>query len=52
MPHKKLLFIGFGDIAARTSHILLTEGCDVTGIARSERSVPPGLNYRDAQSFR
>lgn len=45
MQRKKLLFIGFGDIATRTSKALAAAGCAVTGIGRSERQVPSGVDY-------
>lgn len=45
MAQKKLLFIGFGDIATRASQLALAEGYAVTGIARSERTVPPSVDY-------
>jgi nucleoside-diphosphate-sugar epimerase len=45
MQDKKLLFVGFGDIANRASHALIEAGCAVTGIARSAREVPSGVDY-------
>ncbi len=45
MRQKKLLFVGFGDIATRASHLFLADGCAVTGIARSLRTVPDGVAY-------
>jgi len=45
LRQKKLLFVGFGDIATRASHRFLADGCRVTGIARSKRPVPKGVTY-------
>lgn len=45
MRQKKLLFVGFGDIATRASHHFLADGFKVTGIARSKREVPEGVVY-------
>lgn len=45
MWQKKLLFIGFGDIATRASRAMTAAGCAVAGVARSERQVPDGVDY-------
>lgn len=44
--NKKLhLFIGFGDIAARCSRLLLAQGDAVVGVSRSERTEPEGVEW-------
>ncbi|VUD69070.1 hypothetical protein TDB9533_04434 [Thalassocella blandensis] len=45
MPTKKHLFIGFGDIARRCAEKLIDAGANVVGIARSNKSVPQGVEF-------
>jgi nucleoside-diphosphate-sugar epimerase len=45
LRQKKLLFVGFGDIASRASNRFLADGWRVTGIARSQRTVPDWVTY-------
>lgn len=44
MKQKKLLFVGYGDIATRASRLFLADDCGVTGIARRERRPPAGVD--------
>lgn len=44
MSEKKLLFIGYGDIAGRTSRQLATNGYAITGVSRTPRELPEGVN--------
>ncbi|MBU2984967.1 NAD-dependent epimerase/dehydratase family protein [Saccharophagus degradans] len=44
MSGKKLLFIGYGDIAGRTSRQFATNGYSITGIARTPRQLPEGVS--------
>lgn len=45
MSAKKHLFIGFGDIARRCAEKLIDQGENVVGIARSDKSVPEGMEF-------
>jgi nucleoside-diphosphate-sugar epimerase len=40
---KSILFLGFGDLAARACALLPSEHC--VGVARSPKSVPPGVEF-------
>lgn len=42
MSGKKLLFIGYGDIAGRSSRQLATNGYHITGVSRSPKTLPHG----------
>lgn len=42
---KKLLFIGFGDIASRCVEQLIPQNYNCTGIARRDKPIPAGLNF-------
>lgn len=45
MNAKKLLFVGFGKIAAGCTGPLLQAGYEIVGIGRSKRAVPEGVHY-------
>ncbi len=46
MQRKKILFLGFGDIATRASQLL--SGADILGIARSPKTVPANVDFFQA----
>lgn len=45
MSVTKHLFIGFGDIAAKCAEKLLQQGDEVVGIARSQKTLPNGVQF-------
>ena len=45
MSAKKHLFIGFGDIARRCAEKLIDHGENVVGIARSDKTIPAGVEF-------
>ncbi len=45
MAKKKHLFIGFGDIASRCAKVLIAQGDEVVGIARTPRREEEGLSF-------
>ncbi len=45
MTKKKHLFIGFGDIASRCAKVLIAQGDEVVGVARTPRSEEEGLSF-------
>ncbi len=45
MTKKKHLFIGFGDIASRCAKVLIAQGDDVVGVARTPRCEDDGLSF-------
>ncbi|MFL0800254.1 MAG: NAD-dependent epimerase/dehydratase family protein [Agarilytica sp.] len=45
MAKKKHLFIGFGDIAARCAKVLIAQGDEVVGVARTPRNDEAGLSF-------